>query len=228
MYHKVSSTAAQGLTVGVDQLEAQFAYLKQAGYTSIHSEDISSVSAKPGRRFVQITFDDGYLSQLELAYPLLQKYELKATFFIPLNYVGGSDSWNEHPEPIMSWEQLGNLDPAIVELGYHSYAHQKYTNLSAAQWEEDMEMALQTAAESGLSFIKSLAYPYGKFPRKDPERKAFFAHLQEHDMQLGYRIGNRINRLPLRHPFEIQRIDVKGEYSLGTFRKKLRWGKWAW
>ena len=228
MYHKVSSTAAHGLTVRVDRLEAQFAYLKQAGYTSTHSKDVASLPTKSGKRYVQITFDDGYLSQLELAYPLLQKYQLKATFFIPLKYVDGSDSWNQHPEPIMSWEQLGSLDPAIVELGYHSYAHQKYTDLDAAHWEEDMEMALQTAAGCGLSFTESLAYPYGKFPRKDPERKSFFSHLQRHNMQLGYRIGNRINRLPLRHPFEIQRIDVKGEYSLATFRRKLRWGKRAW
>ncbi|RLD27155.1 MAG: polysaccharide deacetylase family protein, partial [Bacteroidetes bacterium] len=74
-------------------------------------------------------------------------------------------------------------------------------------------------------FVPYLAYPYGKFPRKDPERSQFFQQLQKNNFQYGLRIGNRPNTFPFKDPFEIQRIDIKGEYSLSKFKRKIKYGK---
>jgi hypothetical protein len=42
---------------------------------------------------------------------------------------------------------------------------------------------------------------------------------------MAFRIGNRVNRFPFKNKFEIQRIDIKGQDSLTTFKWKLRLGK---
>jgi hypothetical protein len=39
------------------------------------------------------------------------------------------------------------------------------------------------------------------------------------------RIGNQINKFPFKNPYEIMRIDIKGEDSLLKFKLKLRFGK---
>jgi len=214
-----------GLIISTEKLEAQFAFLAESGYHSYHLSELIQLRKLPGKKNIVITFDDGYVNQLEYAYPLLQKYNLKATLFIPLKYIGGEDTWNSPSSPIMDSEALKLLDPAVVELAYHSYEHKKYTELSHEQIETDTRRASEVVSENALSFGPYLAYPYGKFPRKDPEKSLFFQQLQEHDFQYGLRIGNRLNTFPFKDPFEIQRIDIKGEYSLSRFKRKIRYGK---
>lgn len=46
-------------------------------------------------RAVSITFDDGYADNLLLALPILQKYQLHATFFIATGFLDGGRMWND-------------------------------------------------------------------------------------------------------------------------------------
>jgi peptidoglycan/xylan/chitin deacetylase (PgdA/CDA1 family) len=47
------------------------------------------------RRSVAITFDDGYLDNLEVAFPLLERYRLPATFFVATGFLSGENMWND-------------------------------------------------------------------------------------------------------------------------------------
>jgi len=225
MYHQVDQNESMGLIISYEKLEAQFKFLTENDYHSYHLSELMQLQKLPFKKNIVITFDDGYVNQLEYAYPLLQKYSLKATFFIPLKYIGSEDSWNSPTSPIMDLEALKSLDPTVVELAYHSYEHKKYTDLSAEQIETDIQKAFEVVSENALPFSPYLAYPYGKFYRKDPERSQFFQQLQKSHFQYGIRIGNRLNTFPFKDPFEIQRIDIKGEYSLSKFKRKISYGK---
>lgn len=226
MYHKVDPHKSEGLTVAIDKLEDQFRYLIAKGYKSYHLSELQSLDQLAHSRNVVITFDDGYVNQLEYAVPLLEKYQLKATFFIPLQYMGDKDRWNTDPESIMDLAALQNLPSNLIELSYHSYGHKKYSELSEAEIEEDTQKAFQVVSDMGLSFHPSVAYPYGKFPRDAEGKKVFFQHLNDHGFQFGLRIGNRVNSFPFKNTFEINRIDVKGEWGLSKFKRRLKYGKW--
>ena len=112
-----------------------------------------------------------------------------------------------------------------IELAFHSFYHKRYTELSDAEIEEDTRLCFESASDNELPFAAVLAYPYGKYPRKSPEKGIFKNHLREQQFVYGIRIGNRINRFPFRKPFEIQRVDVKGEFSLAKFKRKIKFGK---
>ena len=45
------------------------------------------------------------------------------------------------------------------------------------------------------------------------------------NIKMAFRIGNRLNRSPFKNKYEIQRIDIKGEDGLFSFKWKLRLGK---
>ena len=79
-------------------------------------------------------------------------------------------------------------------------------------------------SKNNLPLGPYLAYPYGKFPRKDLEKREFFQQLESHRFVYGLRIGNRLNNFPFPNPFELQRIDVKGQWKLKKFRRKLKYG----
>jgi peptidoglycan/xylan/chitin deacetylase (PgdA/CDA1 family) len=199
--------------------------LSENGYKTYHFKELVKLKSLPKTKNIIITFDDGYVSQMELALPLLKKYKLKATFFVPLDFLGKTDTWNTSSLKIMTAEQLKNLDPKIVELGFHSFYHKIYTELSNAEIEADTRRCLELVSENELNFSPVLAYPYGKFPKEKKLNEIFKKILSQNGIEYGLRIGNRINSFPFKKPFEIQRIDVKGEFSMLKFRQKIRFGK---
>ena len=225
MYHHISTEEGNGLTISVKNLEKQFKHLSENGYRSYHFRELLDLKELPKGKNIAITFDDCYVSQMELALPLLKKYKLKATFFAPLDFLGKTDSWNTSSLEIMNVEHLKSLDPKIVELGFHSYYHKKYTDLSNAEIDEDTRRSIEFVSEIQLSFAPVLAYPYGKFPREKTSNKIFNEILSQNGIKYGLRIGNRINKFPFPKPYELERIDVKGEWTSLKFRQKIRFGK---
>ncbi|HTX88932.1 MAG TPA: hypothetical protein VMC08_08090, partial [Bacteroidales bacterium] len=91
---------------------------------------------------------------------------------------------------------------------------------------EDLQNCYSTLKFYNLPFVKVLAYPYGAYPRKDKqllgEMKSLF---RESGLVCALRIGNRINRWPLRDPYEMKRIDIRGTDNFFTFKTKLRKGR---
>lgn len=225
MYHNVTKKDAlsKGLTVAESKLEDQFRYLKEKGFRSFHLSELEKLVDIPSKSVV-ITFDDVTVNQLEFAVPLLKKYDLKATFFIPFQYIGQSDAWNNGNEPIMTVEMLQTLD-ASIELGLHSFAHKKYTTLSEEEIKLDFDKCYESILNNKLNVYPALAYPYGNYPKKGLHKIRFQNLLRENKVEMGLRIGNRLNRFPFKNPYEITRIDIKGEDSLLNFKLKLKLGK---
>lgn len=229
MYHSVSRNLqeSKGLTIAVSKLEEQFAFLNEKGYQSLHFKELQDIkgTANFPKKAVIITFDDVYVNQIELAYPLLKKYGLKACFYVPFNYVSGTDSWNTNEEKIMSVAQLQSLDSDVIELGLHSFSHKKYNEMTLEDIQTDFDLCNQFIDVNNLEVHNTLAYPYGKYPRKGEEKEQFFDLLNKNKIAYGLRIGNRLNTFPFKNNYEIQRLDIKGENSLATFKRKLKFGK---
>lgn len=225
MYHNVSNKEcdSDGLTISIQKLESQFRYLTENNFVSFHLSELEALAMIPLKSVV-LTFDDVTENQLLYACPLLEKYNLKATFFIPFNYIGKADLWNQGKEKIMSIQELKNLSDRI-ELGMHSFAHQKYDAMSEVEINQDFDSCFQIIEQNDLKVYNALAYPYGNFPKKEPKKARFISLLQKNNVKMGLRIGNKINKFPFKNPYEITRIDIKGEESLLKFKLKLRFGK---
>ena len=223
MYHKIDPLRRDALTVDVAQLETQLNYLQENGYQFLFTSELEN---KPLGKAVVLTFDDAYLNNLEHAYPILKKYEAKATIFVPTAYVGQSSSWDTAAEPLLSVAQLRNLDKTIFELGLHSHSHCNFRDISTTQIRQEMVENLSFFAKNQLSFVPALAYPYGGRPKNAAMRAAMYAVLEDLGIKCAFRIGNRLNAWPAENQLEMQRLDVRGTDSFGAFRRKLKWGKW--
>ena len=229
MYHSVSANAndSKGLTISTSNLETQFKFLKDNGYTSLHFKDLQNLKTPQDfpEKAVIITFDDVYVNQLEYAYPLLQQYGLKACFYIPFQYVGGINEWDQGQEPIMSVAQLKSMVSKVIELGLHSFEHKRFDKMTKQDIEFDFEKCITFQEDHQLDLSNVLAYPYGKFPKKGKEKQHFFELLNGFKIAYGLRIGNRVNTFPFKNNYEVQRLDIKGEDTLKSFERKLKKGK---
>jgi peptidoglycan/xylan/chitin deacetylase (PgdA/CDA1 family) len=224
MYHNVSLNKSLGLTISTERLEEQFYYLQKNNYTTLFVSQLENKAAINSKSVV-ITFDDVTQNQLLYALPLLKKYGLRATFFIPFAYVGKTDLWNDGSEEIMSYEQLRSLDSEFIELGHHSYNHKKYDSLSEEEIQQDFDKSFECISKNQLNVYPALAYPYGNYPKNKLQKSLFFELLKKNNIKMAFRIGNRVNVFPFKNNYEIQRIDIKGEDSLLRFKLKLCFGK---
>ena len=222
MYHNVSTKncESKGLTISTEKLEEQFIFLTNNGYTSFHLSELEKRNSIPKKSIV-LTFDDVTENQYKYALPLLQKYNLKAVFFIPFFYIGKTDLWNNGIEKIMSISQLQNIDTNIIEFGFHSYMHRDYKHLSNEDIKNDFDACKKIIIENNLKVYPSLAYPYGSYPKTKLENTNFKLQLEKNEIKFGLRIGNRPNKFPFKKNYEIQRIDVKGEENLLKLKYKI-------
>ena len=226
MYHKVSEDYVSGTSVTIRQLGRQFDYLVRNNYTPVRLADLFNPGFTWPANPVLITFDDGYLNNFELLCPMLIKYRLKASIMLPVNYIGLYSSWEtEQPLPLMNYDHLRQMDNELIEFGLHSFNHSSYKTLTPVEAGKDLDDCFRVLNEKNIPFVPVLAYPYGAYPRKQPEKNQFFQLLEKKGIKLGLRIGNRINFLPLSQPYEVKRIDIKGSDSFWSFRTKLRKGR---
>jgi peptidoglycan/xylan/chitin deacetylase (PgdA/CDA1 family) len=87
MYHGVTKANTNYFSprhISAEQFESQLRYFsKEFNVISISEAfDYQKNNFKPKRKTITISFDDGYKNNLYNALPLLEKYNMKATFFI--------------------------------------------------------------------------------------------------------------------------------------------------
>ena len=61
-------------------------------------------------RALAISFDDGYADNAEIALPLLQKHDLKATFFVATGFLDGGRMWNDTVIEAVRSSGCGSID----------------------------------------------------------------------------------------------------------------------
>lgn len=169
-YHAVSDGWPSPLAVAPDRFERQLASLVRRGYRGATFE--RAVIAPPASRTLAVTFDDGYLSVLTHARPILDRLGLPATVFVPTDFVGtdapmrwpGIDHWlggaYEHELAAMTWEQLRSLRDAGWEIGSHTCSHPRLSQLADAELRRELRES-RRACEARLASCRTLALPYG-------------------------------------------------------------------
>lgn len=99
MYHRIAEAENDvwDLAVSPATFEQQMKLLKQSAEVLSVSELVEAVERKSLKRSaVAITFDDGYADNFLVAKPILDHYQLPATFFIPSQTIGTAEEfWSD-------------------------------------------------------------------------------------------------------------------------------------
>lgn len=228
LYHKVSRTHADNLTILPETFEHHLIFLNKKGYTTVSMQELIAFQYKHAplpQKPVMITFDDGYVNNFELAYPLLRQYKSKAVFFITSAGIGKTNWWDKNAQPLMNAQQLLDLDNSFIELGPHSNEHKNYKHLTPEQINSDIHKNISTLQRMRINFVPAFAYPYGGRPKVKKGYAQMLKTFAEAGIKFAFRIGNKVNKLPLKRPFEIKRISIQGTDSMWTFKTKLRKGR---
>ena len=159
MYHAVGDTPFAGgiteLFVKPANLEAQLQYIKNNGYSAIWFEDLPNLAnySKP----VILTFDDGYRDNYTLLFPLLKKYNIKATIFIFPYTIGTNKNF-------LTWDMVKEMsDSGLVSFQSHTMSHSDLDQLDeeTQRWELAESQRVITAKTGKQCCV--LCFPTGKY-----------------------------------------------------------------
>jgi len=107
-----------------------------------------------------ITFDDGYLDNATVAYPILKKYGVPATFFIATSFTDGGRMWNDDIIESVRHASTDTMDLERFGLGVHPTGttterkqtiHNILQSLKYRPHAERQSTAAEIARGSGLS-----------------------------------------------------------------------------
>jgi peptidoglycan/xylan/chitin deacetylase (PgdA/CDA1 family) len=230
MYHKVSDQEkADDLSITAHQLKKHFEYFNKNKFTTILLSDLLGhiLRGEPlPRKPLLLTFDDGYRNNYTELYPLLQKYGLKANIFLIAGFIrAGNLDIATHSE-FLHVDQIQAISKETIQFGLHTYDHKSYADLTIAEIDEDLKRSRDCLERLKIPYQPCLAYTYGAYPKSDTrKRMAMFNVLKSNGVEMAMRIGNRINPLPLRNKFLIERIDMKGSDSFLKFKISLAVGR---
>ena len=160
MYHHLSEDVTNSEMVSPEQFEAQIRALSEAGYTGVSFDELQAyvLRGEPlPEKPVVITFDDGYRSNYTLAYPILQKYGMKATIFA-VGVSFGTDHYKDTDYAITphfgAAEAAEMTASGLISIQSHTYdMHQwpPYETGSAVR-----ENILQLSSESEEAYVQAL------------------------------------------------------------------------
>jgi peptidoglycan/xylan/chitin deacetylase (PgdA/CDA1 family) len=175
-YHAVSEDWSTTLSITPSALESQLEFLVSKGYLGVTFSE-AALEDGPGKALA-VTFDDGYSSVGEIARPILDRFGIPGTVFVPTRFVGtnqpmswpGIDHWigtpHEHELMPMSWQSLRSLAQAGWEIGSHSVSHPRLTTLGDLDLRQELVLSREECSRMTETSCRSIAVPYGDCDRR--------------------------------------------------------------
>lgn len=166
MYHHFVSdeTECNPWTLSVSRFREDLQWLADNGYTTVLPSELVNGNELP-EKAVMITFDDGYASNYELAFPLLQEFNAKVTISLITSKL----------ERTLTWDECRKMSQSgLVEFGSHTHsAHSTYSTgiqrlpgETQAEYESrifpDILTSVELIEQNLGTKVHMFAYPYGK------------------------------------------------------------------
>lgn len=157
MYHCVADEPRYGdenLYVRPAQLEEEFEFLSSNGYTTLFAEEYEEAYGvhKP----VILTFDDGYEDNYLELFPLLKKYNLKATIFVVAADVG-------HDDYLKDYQIKEMVKSGLVSIQSHTQNHTVLSDIDSESIDREFRASCAELAKITGKNVTALSYPGGYF-----------------------------------------------------------------
>ncbi len=224
MYHRlVKNEDAKGIHTiyfDVDEFEKHLIYIKEKGFETITFDDLNKITLEKRlkKKYIILTFDDGYKDNYELLFPLLKKYNMKAVIYMVshLNYNKWDvDKDGEKRFDLMTKDEILEMDRSgLVEFGGHTMHHVNLPTLDYKTQKEEIlgnKIWLEKLLEKRLV---SFAYPFGYF--NEDSKKIV------EELEFDYGVATDSGPFNLSEDlFEIRRIGIFPDLNFRRFKNRL-------
>ena len=135
LYNNIAKETGQlgDYCITPSEFENDLLYIKENGYTAIHMQELIDYCYRnrplPDKPII-ITFDGGFESSYDYAYPLLQKYSIKAVYsIVGANIDAASTQHGGTTTAYIKWNELRDLtESGLIEVANQSYNMNDYVS----------------------------------------------------------------------------------------------------
>ena len=115
MYHSVDNEKGKG-GIFVNEFEEHVKWIKDK--KTFKMEELKNLNYTLPKNSILITFDDGYKNNYTLAFPILKKYNMKATIFLNTKFIGKDEFY-------LNWDEIKEMyESGLVDFQLHTHSHQ--------------------------------------------------------------------------------------------------------
>jgi peptidoglycan/xylan/chitin deacetylase (PgdA/CDA1 family)/glycosyltransferase involved in cell wall biosynthesis len=172
MYHSISDHASpkfKQFVVSPKLFAEHMAYLHQHKYTPVTVTQFVAALTQSGSKLperpVVLTFDDGFADFYTEALPVIKRYGFAATLYAATAFINGTSRWLQHEgetaRPMLTWEQLREINASGIECGGHSHSHPQLDILSQAEAYNEIVQCKRHLEDHLDQEVSSFAYPFG-------------------------------------------------------------------
>jgi len=238
MYHHIAETVESGNTLVVtpEKFKADMKYLKEQGYSTIGLNDLYmylngeiELPEKP----IIITFDDGYKSNYEYAYPIAKELDMKYVISV-VGWSMGRETFIDSDKPIIPHFSLEEAKEMVqsghIEIQNHtfdlhnpeglSYGYSLKTGRGVKPYELEDECNYKMRLKEDLLKLNSLleevgikalfiTYPYGAYIDITEEVVQDIGFVGSITTEEGIRVYKNLEDL-----YKIPRLNITEELTL--------------
>ena len=198
---------------------------------------VSRIKTAPSygkKPIVAITFDDAFVSVLNNAMPVLEKYGFPATICVPVGSLGKAPQWEmengclDMDEHVMTEGQILKLDRKGFELFSHGVSHIALSHVSDKEISFELSESKKQLEQIVGHEIVGISYPYGaydnrviKTAREIGYQLGFTIQPSSADMAKNDLVIGRTCVSPKNSPIKFK-LKVYGAYEAVTFLRSCK------
>lgn len=187
----------------------QMVYLAENNYKTFLLKEIKDIiDLKSNHKSILITFDDGYRSNYELAFPLMKDLGLKFNIFINTKMI------EENNPDYMTLDMVREMyNSKIVDFGSHTHSHINAKNTSNEELIEEIVTCNQKISNWLGYETEDFCYPFGFYSNKTNKLLSeYYKRIYTSDCKPVEKIGSTFIR---------GRVGISTDDTIMDFKNKI-------
>lgn len=203
-------------------------YIYYNGYKTLSTEDFYKWyigEVEYNKKTLLITIDDGFYEDYYLVYPIIKKYNLRATSFVVGSRIKFKTApYNRYTPSYIGLDLINKVRKEYPKFEFQSHSfnmhflvrnsQQKLNHGISSMFYEEIENDILKNIQFGFT---TMAYPYGAFTAEIKEL------LEKHGYLIAFRFGPANYATRNSDRFAIPRIKLNGYSTLDDLKKWLKY-----
>lgn len=221
MYHRVSiQSQYDQLNVEPENFDTQIKWLSENRDVKPLPEVLTEIrEGRAHKNTIAVTFDDGYLDNLENALPILEKYNVPATIYVTSDFASQKLSHyryrSEKKRLHLNWQEVLKLsEHPLIHIGSHTVTHPMLSELDDEHVIAEITNSKSDIERNISANVTDFCYPSGNYTER--ERVLVESHGYTSAVTVKPGANNGTSDL-----FALKRTEVTNRDSVVELKQKL-------
>jgi peptidoglycan/xylan/chitin deacetylase (PgdA/CDA1 family) len=218
-YHRVGHQSDLSIDLPPDLFTRQMGELASSSRLVTLDDAVTALQLFDGQEDqVVVTFDDGTADFVDIALPVLERFQIPVTLYVATEFIDQGRSFPYDGKPL-SWSALSDAaSTGLVTVGSHTHSHMLLDRIPVHEVERELDRSTDLIGEHISQRVAHFAYPKavrGSAHAEEAVRTRF---------KSAALAGTRANPFGHTNPYRLARSPIQVSDGMRWFRRKVEGG----